>query len=211
MFIDIVFPDNNEAEFLKIAKILGTRALCFVYTKPQKSGQEHTGILAKVADLKKISGKSDLTLIESPQDNREMFQRKGIDIVYNLEPNSARDSVNAKNSGLNQVTAKLANKNKIMIGFSFSSLLNTTKRAIFIGKMKQNIRLCRKFRCNAVVASFAKRPYDMRSESNLKSLMIALGAHPKEAKDMTDNLQKRLILNKKIKNKVLIAPGIEVV
>ena len=32
MFVDIVFPKDNEKKFIKIAKELGYNGLCFVYT-----------------------------------------------------------------------------------------------------------------------------------------------------------------------------------
>jgi len=189
MFTDIAFPKNNEAEFLKIAKELGIKEICFVYPKG------------------KDCFKSELIVMHKTP-GRDIFERK-VDCAFELECTQFKDSVNAKNSGLNQVTAKLALKNKILIGFSFSSLLQ--KRSVRIGRMKQNIKLCRKYKLPAVVASFARKPYELRSESDLKSLMINLGAHPKEAKDMTQNLNKRIILNKKIQKGTAISEGIEVV
>ncbi len=81
--------------------------------------------------------------------------------------------------------ARLAKKNDVAIGFSFNSVLNSSGmlRAQIIGRMQQNISLCRKYKNKTVIASFARNPYEMRAPGDLMAFFVAIGMHQKEAKD----------------------------
>jgi len=60
--------------------------------------------------------------------------------------------------------AKTCAKNGVAIGFSMYSILSAgpQKRAIVMGRIMQNIKLCRKFKVKMKIASFAKSPGGMR-------------------------------------------------
>jgi len=211
MFIDLVLPKNNEKEFIEIAERLKINGLCFVYSfknkedflkknEKMKNLQEKTeiklfsGIIADSRNISKAKKLSKIVIYKSTGNDRHAIEKSKTNIIFDLETVAARDSMHHRNSGLNQILCRLANKNNVMIGFSFSGILNTdgiTKSQI-LGRMMQNIRLCRKYKVKVVIASFAERPYDMRPCPDLKSVFISLGMHPKEANDSLENIYKQL-------------------
>ena len=207
MFIDLVLPKNNEKEFIEIAGKLRIDGLCFVYSfktredflkknEKIKKLQEKTKLrlfTGLIADPKNISNAKKLTKVviyKSTGNDRHAIEKSKANVVFGLETIATRDSMHHRNSGLNQVLCKLANKNNVIIGFSFSIILNTegVARSQILGRLMQNIRLCRKYKIKTIIASFAEKPYDLRSCYDLKSVFICLGMHPKEAKDSLENI-----------------------
>lgn len=225
MYIDIVFPDNNEKEFLEIALKLGYGGVCFVY--PYKndllkineklnklksnSHKNFLGLLAKPKDVVKAKKIADIVLVKSSSEkqNRYVVEKTKADIIFGIEANPKPDSLHHRNSGLNQVLCKLAAKNKIAIGIPFSMILKHKSK--IKGRISQNVKLCRKYKIDMVVASFAHEPFQMRAAKDLESLCIVLGMHPKEAKSASTVLSKRIDYNKKTKDKQIIAEGIEII
>ena len=59
--------------------------------------------------------------------NRLAVENKKIDILLSPEDNNKKDSLFFRNSGLNHVLCRLANKNNVAIVFDFSFLLNSEK------------------------------------------------------------------------------------
>ncbi len=186
--IDIVFPKKNEKEFLAMAKELGFDKLVFVYQLkgfPKENFKGATkAVLCKPNEINQAKQKAKIVLVESSSSNRQVIEKSQADIIFNLENETRRDLTHSKRSGLNQVLCKLlAKKNKI-IGFNFNSLLKANKglRVGLMGRMMQNVKLCRKFKVKMLIASFAKNPYEMRAAHDLIAFGITLGMHPKEAK-----------------------------
>lgn len=211
MFIDLVLPKSNEKEFIEIADKLGISGICFIYKFKNKNDflqnqdkvnklQEKTEIklsIGLIADSKNISKAKKLAKIviyKSIGNDRHAIEKSKANVVFDLETIATKDSMHHRNSGLNQILCKLANKNNVMIGFSFSTILNEERmiRSQILGRLMQNIRLCRKYKVKTVIASFAEKPYDLRSCYDLKSVFISLGMHPKEAKDSLEEIYKCL-------------------
>jgi RNase P/RNase MRP subunit p30 len=187
MFTDIVFPKNNEKRFIDIAKKLGIRSICFIYGIKTKNDinkinnkikniknktqiKLFTGIITDINNIKKIRRFADLTLIQASQKSREIIEKARPDIIYNLENAKRKDFIYSRNSGLNQVLCKVAKKNDVMIGISINNILKSKGKNILLGRIKQNIRLCQKYKTKIAIASFAKDPYEMRSQYELRSL-----------------------------------------
>ena len=122
---------------------------------------------------------SDVKLVEGKNDkiNRRALERKGVDILYGVEKFRVKDKIHYKDAGLNQVLCKLAKKNNVKIGFSFNDVLGVEdeKRAIILGRMMQNVRLCNKYKVDMVMGSFAKNKYEMRSGKDLVAFGKLLG------------------------------------
>jgi RNase P/RNase MRP subunit p30 len=76
---------------------------------------------------------------------------------------------------LNHILCKSAKESNVTIGFSLSSILNAKNEHVALGRMMQNIKMCRKFRVKTIIASFAQKPFDMRSVHDLRSLFEILG------------------------------------
>ena len=87
-----------------------------------------------------------------------------------------------RGSGLDHILSKLAHDKKVAIGFSLSSIMNSKNKNIILGRMMQNIMLCRKYSVKAVIASFAETPFGMRSPYDMMSLFAVLGMRQEEVK-----------------------------
>lgn len=207
MFIDLVLAKSNEKEFIEIAERLSIEDICFVYNFKNKNdffqNQEKinklqektklrlfTGLIADSKNISKAKKLAKLVIYKSTGNDRHAIEKSKANVIFDLGTIATKDSMHHRNSGLNQVLCKLATKNNIIIGFSFSSILNIEGiiRSQILGRMMQNIRLCRKYKVKTIIASFAEKPYDMRPCSDLKSVFISLGMHPKEANDSLENI-----------------------
>jgi RNase P/RNase MRP subunit p30 len=83
---------------------------------------------------------------------------------------------------MNHVLAKQAAANETAIGFNFS-LCYDDKRSTFLGRMQQNVRICRKYDVPMVIASFAIDPMEMRHPKDLEAFGRVIGMHQQEATD----------------------------
>lgn len=156
--IDIVTSDGLG----EMAEKLGYSRLCCLDCKPRKQ------------DIAAYSRKKKISIMSG--EPRKLFENIKPDIVRNLEDIPRADFLHQRNSGLNHVLARLAHENKVAVAFTPSSDART------MGRMMQNIKLCRKYKVEMVIASFAKSPYQLKSPSELVSYFTVLGMHPKEAK-----------------------------
>jgi hypothetical protein len=162
--MDIAFPKNNEKEFLEIA--------------------EKLNVEIKFAEKVKQGYKADNMLI-SNNGERKNFESKQIKLFYDLENRDERDFIHQRNSGLNQILAKIAHDKNKIIAFNFSTILNSEpeKRAQILGRMKQNVKLCRKYKVKMFVGTFANNPYELRGKYELKAFAFMIGMNPKEIKE----------------------------
>src|SRR3989338_6580410 len=78
--------------------------------------------------------------------NRAVVSSRYVDILLDPHLGSRKDFMHQRNSGLNHVLCALAKENNVAIGFSFSSILHAEKRAVLLGRIMQNILLCRKYK-----------------------------------------------------------------
>ena len=146
----------------------------------------NTKIIEKAQELKNAKFptifKGDIDLI------RKLIETKKVNIIVDSELNSYKDNLNFRNSGLNQVICRLASKNNVSICFNFNSVLrsNSLNRAKILGRMMQNIKLCRKYKVKMILSSLAANEYELRSKDALKSFGIIIGMNPKEAKDAVE-------------------------
>ncbi|MFH1771096.1 MAG: RNase P subunit p30 family protein [archaeon] len=190
MFIDIAIPSGNEEEFIEKAKALGTNGLIFLYEKDDKKNLEKIKKLTskdfKVfsAVIDKMSPKYDFIFSKG---ERQYFENKKIDVIFNLENNFKKDKHHYRNSGLNQVLCSLAKENKITLGFNFNLILKSEDSEMMVGRMKQNVHMSKKYKVKMLIASFAKKPAELRYWSDLISFGIILGMNPKIAKDAVLN------------------------
>ena len=195
---DLVFPNKNEDAFLERAEKLGYQALIFAYEKKEHIPQKrlnHEKIKIFSACLEKVKN-ADLIIAEHSDKDRERIERKEIQLLYHLETDEKRDFLHQRASGLNHILAELCSEKKVMVSFSHNLLLKSKKRALLLGRMMQNIGLCRKYKVPMVFASFASAPIEMRSPHDLKALGIVLGMHPSEAKECLSSLYEYIATKK---------------
>lgn len=117
--------------------------------------------------------------------NRAAVESKAGLILLHPERHSGSDSFNQRQSGLNSALCRLARKNNVVVGFSFSYVLNSTgkERAKIIGRMMQNVRLCRKYKVDMVLGNFATSAWQLRSYDCLKSFGYVIGMNGLEVKN----------------------------
>jgi hypothetical protein len=181
---DIVFPSENEKEFILIAEKLSIKELYLVYD--YKKGEDYffidefkndkvklkLGLIAKDNEILKAKQVCDFVIAESSDNDQDVLEKFKPNLMFDFENSKLNDKTHYRRSGLNQVLCKIAAENDIIIGFSFNSLLKCTgaRRAVLLGRMMQNINICRKYKVKIGVFSFALKPYEMRSGKDLESL-----------------------------------------
>jgi ribonuclease P/MRP protein subunit RPP1 len=134
---------------------------------------------------KKINSANGLVVVNGSNDdlNRAALENRRTDILLGPENERERDFIHFRNSGLNQVLCKLANKNKIAIGFSFSDLMNSDTKELVLGRIMQNVFLCRKYKVKMVLGSFARKENEIKNEKELMSFGNIIGMNGKEVKE----------------------------
>lgn len=200
MFSDIAIPKNNEEEFVQIAAKLGINKLCFLYDfdeyneeKVQKNLSQlqyknldlEIGFLVNQKNMNKALQYSKLLVIKSSDKDRFFIESKKIKLIYGFEEVHKKDHLHQRASGLNHVLCGIANKNNVAVGFSYSSLFskNPQTASLIMGRMMQNIALCRKYQVKTAIASFAKSPYELRAPHDIASLFAVLGMDGKKIKE----------------------------
>ncbi|MFH1311391.1 MAG: RNase P subunit p30 family protein [Nanoarchaeota archaeon] len=103
--------------------------------------------------------------------NRKILEKEKINVLL-LSLSSRKDWIKQRNSGFNQVLAKLAKKNKVSIGINLDEILKAEKKekSEILARIKQNIKLCNK---NKLKMQFISE--EKRDKYNLKSLGLVLG------------------------------------
>ena len=187
MITDIVLPKGNEAEFIAMAKRLGYDSLVFLYqgTPPKTDSSVVHVIPVKLVSAKEFLRQKtkELVAVVSSELDRAVLER-GTTMMFAFELQERKDFLHQRASGLNHVLCQIAAKKNVKIGFSFSTILNTAgvQRAAIMGRMMQNMFLCKKYKTQIVIGSFATNPFEMRSPLDLQAFFMQLGLHPVEAK-----------------------------
>ncbi|MDP7141346.1 MAG: RNase P subunit p30 family protein [Candidatus Woesearchaeota archaeon] len=180
--MDIVFPKNNENDFIELAEKLGYNSLCLVYKlKSFKNSYDSKikltfGVLAEPNEVRKAKKLSEFVFVKSSDKDRAVMENNKNLFLFGLEKAARHDFIHHR-AGLNQVLCKIAYKNKIKICIPFSDVLNSedVERANILGRMLQNIRICRKYKVEVFVGSFASEPFDMRTVHDLTAFGKVLG------------------------------------
>lgn len=180
MKVDYVYPNNNEEEFIEVGKYLGLGKIVFVYKdkapKNMLPSKIKSDILPEIiidiaieSDEKVIKTNYPL-IVRTYSKVREMINNPKVYGVIGQELNPRKDLVHHRNSGLNHIICKLAHEKKKTIFFSFNDMLSYKSSKIY-GRMKQNFKLCKKYNVEIILASFAKKPSEMRRSEDIKLLI----------------------------------------
>ncbi len=205
MFYDIVFPKGNEQEFISTAEKLEIEGLAFAYQSADRKSvekikesiakmQEKTKVrLSVIFDVKenqiyKVHDIGETAIADASGESREIIARYQPDLVYNLEMSQQKDFGKFRNSGLDKATVQFAKSNNVIAAVSFSVILKSEDPSQVIGRAVQNMVLCRKYKVKLAIASFATTPIEMRSPHDLKSFLLAMGAHTESAKKATETV-----------------------
>ncbi|HLD12662.1 MAG TPA: RNase P subunit p30 family protein [Candidatus Nanoarchaeia archaeon] len=115
------------------------------------------------------------------EETKKILNNPHVDIITNLETNKKADKTNSRRAGLNHTLCKLATHNRIMIAFNFRLVLHHADRQLIIGRMQQNVKLCRKYKTKMIIASFATNKYEQRTPQDLQAFGQSIGMTAKEA------------------------------
>lgn len=215
--IDIVFPEQNEEKFIEMAERLGYASLCFFYKELKPAYKTHIEHLQKKTKIRLYTASSiskninpDIIVVKTA-DARQWLENRKTDLVYGVESSSERDSITQTKSGLNHILCSIAKEKGKIIGFDFSSILQAAgnKRTVIIARIMQNIRLCRKYRVETAIASFAHSPMHMRNPYDLKALFSFLGMDGAGINQSFFSAEDRIKLSMKKRGKGYIGEGIE--
>ncbi len=113
--------------------------------------------------------------------NRKILEKEQINILL-INQKGRKDKTKQRNSGLNQVLAKIAKKNKIQIGINLDEIIKSSskEKSKIIGRTMQNIKLCNK---NKLKMVFVSQEYK-RNIYDLKSLGLVLGMPTQTIKNL---------------------------
>ncbi len=139
--------------------------------------------LAKKFGYSEVYSLSELKVVIGGAKNRSAVENKAVDVLLDPHKGIRKDHLHFRQCGLNHIMCKLANKNKVTIGFSFGQLGGIGD----LGRVMQTIKLCKKYKVKVCFVSLAKDKSDLRSSHDVLSLAKVLGA------------DKRMLLTKKIK------------
>ncbi|MFA5084726.1 MAG: RNase P subunit p30 family protein [Candidatus Paceibacterota bacterium] len=129
--------------------------------------------------------KTILVLGTDDKISRIALENRKVSGLVSPEHERKNDYMDRRNSGLNQVLCKIARDNKKEIIIDFRSILSKEKeeRAILLGRIAQNIALCRKYGVRIRIANFASSIGEMRSSGELRSLCAAIGMSTAQIRD----------------------------
>ncbi len=144
--------------------------------------ENYNKVRAEIVKVKKRGGRV-VVLAKDENFNRQIFDNKDVDILVGVEKVSGKGKLKSRESGLNQVLCKIAVKNGVKIGIDFSVFLKLEGKELsdYIGKVMQNVYLCKKYKVEIVLVNTGgKGVYDLRS------FMLSLGADTMMAKKAVD-------------------------
>mgnify|MGYP001579822355 CR=1 FL=1 len=134
------------------------------------------------------------------------------DVLLSPHNGSKKDFMNERASGLDHIICKIAAENKVVIGIDFSELLHAEQeREQIIGRIMQNIKLCRKYKVKLLLASFASSQLEMRDAYDLLAFAQNISMTPAEAKTSLNTISGIINRNKERKKPEYVAEGIRVV
>jgi ribonuclease P/MRP protein subunit RPP1 len=161
-------------------------------------------VASTVRDLRrKITFFRDISTIVSVHGGDERINRAAcrddrVDLLMHPE--------RGKRSGINQVTAKLAEKNGVALGLSLGYFWKTEEleRSRLLAFQRKNVALCQKFGVQVVITSDANSHFDLRAPRQLKALARLLLLSDQEAEIALSNAPLSIILRKEQKKEASI-------
>lgn len=152
--------------------------------------EKNLGLLRKFIDKAKNYFTHVLVLGVSDEVNRAALEHKKVFALVAPEYQRTYDFLYQRNSGLNHVLCKIAKKNNKPIVFRFSDVQGREEqKALVLGRMAQNLRLCKKYSIDYIFANFSSDPEKILNFKQLKIFeRILLSRFKlKKAKDLKIN------------------------
>jgi len=123
-------------------------------------------------DIKKNKNKTIIFSSDDDELNRKVLEKLPIDVLL-INQSGRKDFQKQRNSGFNQVLAKIARKNNITMGINLDEIINSKQKTEVLARIKQNIKLCNK---NKLKMKFISPSGKIkRNVYDLKALGLVLG------------------------------------
>ena len=137
-----------------------------------------TNIQQAINQIKKSVTKPIIIKAQDEKFNRRILEYGKFDVILDIHETQGRDKLKQVDSGLNHVLAKIAAKNKIAIGIDLDKIrkLEKKEKALVLGRIMQNIRICRKAKTRIKLINY-------RDEKDAFDFLISLGASTEQARE----------------------------
>ena len=124
-------------------------------------------------EIRKNKSKAIIFSSDDDELNRKILEKEKIDVLL-LNLKGRRDFQKQRNSGFNQVLAKLAKKGDVIMGINLDEIIesNEKTKAEILARARQNIKLCSK---NKLRMKFISNEKNKRNLHDLKALGLVLG------------------------------------
>ena len=117
--------------------------------------------VSSVKDLNSVK-KDSVLKTQNPKLIRYILENKKIAAVCSIEEESLKDFMHSRNSNLNNIFCEIARKNNIGYAISISSILSAKNKISLLGKILQNIKLCKKHKVKVYILNDSnKNPKDI--------------------------------------------------
>jgi RNase P/RNase MRP subunit p30 len=159
-------------EFCKRVRSIKTKIAiyCGVELSPKAQNvQRLVREFRRDADIIIVSGDEAL--------NRAASECWEIDVIESPYLSGDKDFMHQRNSGIDYTIGRNCAERGIAIGFGFRDILNASRkrRLTLLGRMMQNVQICRDTGTPMFVSSSASKPLEMRSANTLISFATILG------------------------------------
>jgi RNase P/RNase MRP subunit p30 len=175
--MDLVLKKTSDIE--KRAKLLGAEFLLISEPNDFKQG----GLLVRaskpkeIVSARKLAKRAQFVVADSNDEQtiRFIMEQKWINAFTNISTSTGRDHTHYRRSNFNQVLAKIAKETGKTYIIDFSHILEITgkKRALLLGRIMQNIRICQKYKVPISIATFATSKDELRNPKDLQALLRA--------------------------------------
>ena len=139
----------------------------------------------KQADKLRKEDKPIIILSQDDEFNRKALEIKGLNMLVINENLNQKDYMKQRNSGLNEILAKICSDKNIVIGIQINEIINKrdVEKAKSLARLKQNIILCKKTNTKLVFQ-------DIKDKLVVQSILLSLGASTSQAKESIERLFK---------------------
>ena len=182
--------DATVEELVRVAKRYGYAGIAItnlVDTVHEQSDSNaiFTGVEIRAQSIVELKpkiklhwGNVDLVAVHGGNEkiNRAAVENPKVDIL-------AHPSGEKGEGGLNHVLVRFAAENGVAIDFNMNALIHSRRgdRARIIGKMRENLKLVRKYNTPAILTSHACSVYDLRAPREMIALATLFGMTKEEA------------------------------
>ncbi|MBR9682095.1 MAG: hypothetical protein GOV02_00280 [Candidatus Aenigmarchaeota archaeon] len=139
--------------------------------------------------------------------NRAACENSKVDILSHPE-------MGRIDSGLDEVSVKLAANNNVAIEINFGEILHGYRkgRSFVLSHIARNVMLCKEYGAHLILSSGARSKWDMRDPRELIAVGTVLGMELNKAFDSMSAIPEQIILKNKAKLEgKIITEGVEVV